>query len=270
MPASCDTTRYWRAALRCVAAGAAAMTLHAATISPAGAQATSTSPFTTTLTPDGFVFGITGIDAADVVAAALPGGTSASLGLTQSLIGNRVTENGVNSSVGFEFSGLDNRGMVNVNQEAGNLNNQANVRVIALVLDGQQIQTFDFDILQVRADNVLTVIGGIRETHISDSFTGTRGVVGINQSAGSLNQESNALLVALGATLGSNVSMVGDSTMASVSSNNSLTEGGGTRTDSMTNSFGNFTGIAQVAQSAGDMNNISNRLVISVSSEMIR
>lgn len=233
--------------------------------------AQTASPFSYTATPDGFVFGITGVDAAEAVAAVLPGGTSASTVTTQSLVGNTVTQIDVDASVGFEQSGQNNQGIVSVNQEAGNLNNQANVRVIALVLDGQVFQNFHFDVAQVRADNTLTVAGGVRETHITDSFTGSSGIAGINQSAGSLNQESNVLLMALGGTLGADVMQVGDGTLSVVSTNNTLNQGGGgTRTDSMTNSFGGYTGIAQVAQSAGDMNTISNRIVIGVTTEMFR
>lgn len=237
----------------------------------AGASAQTTSSPTFIPTLDGFTFNLPGIDAAGAVVDALPGAAVASLVATQSLVGNVATEPNINVSVGFEQSGIGNQGIVDVNQEAGTLNNQANLRAIAVVLDGQQFQGFDLDLKQVRIANTLTVTGGIRETHITDSFAGTTGLVGINQSAGSLNQELNAVVVVIGATLGSDVSAVGDATLAAQSSSNMLiSSGGGQRSDTLSNSFANFHGIAQVTQSSGDLNIIANRLAISVTSEFLK
>lgn len=233
------------------------------------AHAQTASPFVFTPTPDGFIFTLPGVVSAGAVVDALTGGAESSALVTQSLIGNTVTVPNYDTSVGFEGSGNNDQGIVDVNQESGLLNNQANVRAIALVLNGQQFQTLDLDVQQVRKDNNLTVTGGNRETHITDSFIGTTGIVGINQSAGNLNQEANVLAVSIGATLGSNVTAMGDATLGSVSSNNTLTSSGtGTHTDTISNSFTNFTGIAQVTQSSGDLNMIGNRIGISFTSQV--
>ena len=233
------------------------------------AYAQTPSPFVFTPTPDGFIFSLPGVDSAGAVTDALSGGAGASVVVNQSLIGNTVVVPNYDTSVGFENSGNNNQGIVDINQEAGLLNNQANVRAIAVVLNGQQIQTFGLDVQQVRRDNSVTVTGGNRETHITDSFAGTSGIVGINQSAGNLNQEVNSLSLAIGATAGSNVDAIGDSTLSNVSSNNTLTTSGtGSRSDTISNSFANFTGIAQVTQSSGDLNMIGNHIGISITSQV--
>jgi hypothetical protein len=235
----------------------------------ASAHAQTASPFVFTPNPDGFTFTLPGVDSAGAVVDALTGGASASALVTQSLVGNTVTLPSYATSVGFEGSGNNDQGIVGVNQEAGLLNNQANVRAIAVALNGQQVQILNLDVVQVSKDNTVTIPGSNHEDHITDSFTGTSGVVGINQSAGSLNQEANVLVVGIGATLGSNVTVMGDSTLSSESSNNTVTTNGtGTRTDTISNSFANFNGIAQVTQSSGDLNMISNRIAISVTSQV--
>lgn len=233
------------------------------------AHAQTPSPFVFTPTPDGFIYTLPGVESAGAVVDALTGGAAASVVVTQSLIGNTVVVPNYDTSVGFENSGNNNQGIVDVNQESGLLNNQANVRAIAVVLNGQQIQNTELDVLQVRKDNSVTVTGGNRETHITDAFTGTTGIVGINQSSGNLNQEANALAISIGATLGSSVTAIGDATLGNVSSNNTLTTSGtGTRTDTLSNSFANFTGIAQVTQSSGDLNMVGNRIGISFTSQV--
>jgi len=232
--------------------------------SAAGAAA-QTAPFNFTPGPDGFTLTIPGISDAGAISGAIQGAAEAGLLSTQSLVGNTVTEPAVNVSVGFEQSGIGDQGIVDVNQDAGTLNNQANIRAIAIVLDGQQFQGFNFDTQQLTLQNNLTVTGGNREDHITDSFANTTGIVGINQSAGSLNQQTNALLLVIGATMGPDVMTVGDSTLSTLTSLNTLTaSGGGDRTDTLSNSFANFQGIAQVSQSAGDLNQIANRIAISV------
>lgn len=233
------------------------------------AHAQTPSPFVFTPTPDGFTFSLPGVDSAGAVVDALSGAAGASAVVNQSLIGNTVVVPNYDTSVGFENSGNNNQGIVDVNQESGILNNQANVRAIAIVLNGQQLQTLSLDVQQVSRDNTVTVTGGNRETHITDSFTGTTGIVGINQSAGNLNQAVNALTVAIGGTLGSNLDVIGDATLGSVSSNNTLTTNNtGTRSDTISNSFANFTGIAQVTQSSGDLNMIGNHIGISITSQV--
>ncbi len=235
----------------------------------ASAHAQTASPFVFTPTPDGFIFTLPGVESAGAVVDALSGGTSASAMVTQSLVGNNVTLPSYDTSVGFEGSGNSDQGIVDVNQEAGLLNSQANVRAIAVVLNGQQVQILNLDVVQVSKNNTVTIPGSNHEDHITDSFTGTSGIVGINQSAGSLNQQANVLVVAIGATLGSNVTAIGDSTLGSESSNNTVTTNGtGTRTDTVSNSFANFNGVAQVSQSAGDLNMITNRIGISFTSQV--
>src|SRR5262249_15177424 len=117
-----------------------------------------------------------------------------------------------------------------------------------------------------RSRNMLITSGGSSEDRITNSFSGTTGLVAVNQSAGSFNQQVNVMAIGLGATIGPG-DLLGDSALATVSgaSSNSLQQGAPrASSDVIDNSFTGFSGIAQVSQSAGDLNVIGNTLAISV------
>jgi hypothetical protein len=113
----------------------------------------------------------------------------------------------------------------------------------------------------VLLDIVMPEMSGLDLTH---SFEGTVGIVGVNQAEGNLNQQANVLGVGL--ALSPEVVVLGDATLAEVHTDNTLTPGpAGPRADIISTSFADFRGIAQIAQSSGDLNAIGNFLALSFS-----
>src|SRR5262249_3782434 len=143
-----------------------------------------------------------------------------------------------------------------------NFNNQANVVAIAVAQSGGTVVGATAYAFAQRSGNTLTTSGGSSEDRITGSFNNTTGLVAVNQSSGSLNQQVNVVVIGLGATVGPTDALA-DSALAAVSgaSNNILKQGAPrSRADVIDGSFTDFHGIAQVNQSAGDLNVIGNTL----------
>jgi len=201
--------------------------------------------------------------------AAALAGVSAAIGETlvgQSLVGNHVDLVDPVRQSAIEQSFQNNRGIVSVNQDSGDVNNQANIRIIALSLSGGFVDLQSTGVAQ-RSGNTLITSGGSSEDRIAGSFGGTTGLVGVNQSSGSLNQQFNVMMIGLGVTIDPTSAQLGDSLLATVNGGaaNSLQEGTPRpRSDSIDGSFAGFHGAAQVSQSAGDLNAIGQTMAISV------
>jgi hypothetical protein len=123
--------------------------------------------------------------------------------------------------------------------------------------------------VQELRDNTVTVRdSGPRETRIVDSFQGGAGIVGINQSAGNLNQQLNVVAVGVGLLVGPDAIQLNDVMLEAVGGegDNTLIEEGeaGPRELVVANSFTDFSGVAQVNQSTGDMNRVSNVVGLSI------
>ena len=223
---------------------------------------------TFTETEDGFIWEVTGIEAVAAITEYDGGTVADALALlNQVAIGNVVEETNVSRSTVYEGSGSGNSGIVGVNQASGNLNNQAIVRAIAFVGGDAVLQlAAAYAAMDLTANTVLA--SGPRQTRIEDSFHATVGIVGINQSAGNLNQQGNVLAMTMGTTLAPGIVLIGDSALGGIGGvdDNTLVEDPASpRSDTLVNSFGGFTGIAQVNQSSGDLNRIGNVLGVSVS-----
>ncbi len=184
----------------------------------------------------------------------------------QAIIANWVEEQNVIRHALIQDAFQDNRGILSVNQAAGSLTNQANVRVLTLGPVDSPVQGLDFAGSGRSLDNTLLSSGGERENRISSSFGGTVGIVGANQSAGNLNQQANVLVLGLGAALGPEMVALGDATLGEISARNTVKQEGptGRRADILTDSFVGFRGVAQVNQSAGDLNVMGNYVGVSL------
>jgi hypothetical protein len=207
--------------------------------------------------------GSSGLDAVHAVVNAVGNSSSQAL-VSQIQVGN-VMEEGLTASLAVvrdSFQG--NRGIIGANQNSGNLNNQANVHVIAHNSSGPTIQLGHAAIEQRLEENTIVTSGAAREDRIQDSFGGTVGIVGINQSAGNLNNQANVMAITLG--IGSEFLPLEDSSLGAVNTGNKLTPGPpGPKSDVIVGSFAGFRGLAQVSQSAGDLNSVSNKMNISFS-----
>jgi len=198
---------------------------------------------------------VSGIEGVEAISSAV----SADALVNQTLIGNRLVERDVISTSIMQDTFVDGRGILSVNQASGNINNQANVRVLAFA-EGEGL-LYDLSLATSARSNKNTVIvyGGEREDRISNSFGGAVGVVGVNQSAGSLNQQVNVVVLGIGVALGPGVVALGDATLGETIADNSAS-GSSNRADIITDSFTGFRGIAQVNQSSGDLNVLGNTL----------
>jgi len=98
---------------------------------------------------------------------------------------------------------------------------------------------------------------------ITDSFNeDAAGIVGVNQSAGSINNQNNALSIALADRASY---ALGEADLGQFNTWNVVNVTNVTRTDTISGSFGGFSGVAMVNQSAGAINNQANVLDIAVS-----
>jgi hypothetical protein len=105
--------------------------------------------------------------------------------------------------------------------------------------------------------NIDTIVG---------AFGDASGIVGINQSAGSMNNQDNAVALALGDFA---VFALGEIDLGQTNTYNRVEVIELTRTDIITDSFNGFDGIVTVNQSAGAMNNQANLIDIAVSGSKI-
>lgn len=167
-----------------------------------------------------------------------------------------------------------------LNQDAGLVNNQLNALVVTVRDPGTQSdQPVDMDALAISGQvtfegNQIVSTGGVRQDRVENSFGGTTGTVALNQSAGVANQQSNVLLIGIGLKVDPEQFVkLGSETLSNVGGNNTTSDQSGgadmsktTRIDSLTDSFVGFSGVAQVAQSAGNGNIVGNQATIAVPS----
>lgn len=192
-------------------------------------------------------------------------------------------------------------GIANVNQAPGNLNNQANEVALSLGNEGTlaagatepttfygmyceaQVVTVQYNgILYDPTNDTRTAAGNTYNTggfnksdNIGNSFNGFTGIANVNQSAGSLNNQGNAVAIAGGV----DQVIVKAATNVMLAQNNAYsqmvesTAGAGTGTgvgnntsDTIrNNAFGGAFGVFNVNQSSGSLNNQKNVVAIGFS-----
>jgi hypothetical protein len=161
----------------------------------------------------------------------------------------------------IQDSGTQYKGNFNVNQAAGDQQQQTNTRAIAIGSNASATTTVrqSLDAAANPAMNATATIGG-------SSFSNGNGVLGVNQSAGANNQMANAMRVSISANPQSiddsvlsqqNVALLPDSgaTGAPTGSRQVVTSD---------QAFTGSRGVIQVNQSAGVGNRMANTLSIRV------
>jgi hypothetical protein len=168
---------------------------------------------------------------------------------------------------------LFNVGIVGVNQDSGNMNNQANAIAVAVVdvtgvgafanpqAAAEQINTFNF-VWEVDPTIVLR-----KADYLINSVNNNTGIVGVNQSVGNMNNQGNAVAVAAGLVLtgdvGGVVIALAEADLGQVNAENIVLEQASQKLDWIQGSINNNHGITSVNQSAGNMNNQGNVVAIS-------
>jgi hypothetical protein len=105
--------------------------------------------------------------------------------------------------------------------------------------------------------------GASHRVSIESSFRGNTGIMSANQAAGTLNQQANVQVIAIGPGGETSLVTASSSGAADVIGNTIVTKDGERQTLIM-NSFGGSTGLTAINQSAGHLNQQSNVATIAV------
>ncbi|MCP3750712.1 adhesin [Pseudomonas sp. SBB6] len=161
----------------------------------------------------------------------------------------------------IDSSGTHYQGNLTVNQAAGDQQQQANARAIA-VGHGASATTQIRQRLRTHVDPAMDAQSGIQ----GDAFSHGNGALGVNQSAGASNQQANALRISIGAQPQSiDDSVLLQQNVALLNNSDPTDSAPGYR--QVTTSDQAFTGsrgVIQLNQSAGVGNRTANTLSIRV------
>src|SRR5262249_1320685 len=161
----------------------------------------------------------------------------------------------------LESSFIGNIGIGQLNQDAGIASSQANLVLITVGInvEGEGFQSVGIYSAKALTGNTLVVEGGSRSNSIQNSFANATAIVQVNQNTGALNQQLNVTALSIGSFIGGSFVALGDSGLAGVAADNQFTSlNAGPRSDTIDASFSGFRGVAQITQSSGDGNSITN------------
>jgi hypothetical protein len=125
--------------------------------------------------------------------------------------GNDVTEHEISQSTEYRFTAINksasitgsingNVGIINVNQNAGNMNNQANSEALAVAINLAGVALSEAALGQVNGgpgetpsdqSNTVFESGTTKDVSMSGSLNGNVGVGGVNQAAGNMANQAN-------------------------------------------------------------------------------
>jgi len=86
----------------------------------------------------------------------------------------------------------NNAGVIGVNQDAGNMNNQHNLLAMAVGFNAF-VALSESGLGQVNSGNVVEEIETVKSLDISNSISGNSGIVGVNQAAGNMNNQASVV-----------------------------------------------------------------------------
>lgn len=216
--------------------------------------------------PGGIDFGLlsTGEEAEALVEGGDGGSGTAIVAVNQVLVGNTVVQQGIHGLTEIRDSFNGTTGIVGVNQDAGNFNNQANVVAFVMGSGDPVGQVLSVSIDVEKRDNAIADGGSIHEERIVGSFNGSNGIVGVNQSAGSANNQINAVAVGVGVMLGTEATVLHTTDLETVTTEEEATEEATPIRPGILGSFQGYQGIAQVSQASGDQNVVRNVVSVSI------
>jgi len=188
----------------------------------------------------------------------------ASLTLIALLVsGNVLAAGGIsadNSAV-INGSGVGYEGNLSINQAAGDVQQQANTRAIAIGTDASATTRINQK-LRTQVDPAMNARSSIQ----GNAFSNGNGALGVNQSAGAANQQANAMRLTISAQpLSMDDSALSQQNVALVKGSDSAGPTLGNRqvnTDDQ--AFTGSRGLIQLNQSAGVGNRMGNTLSVRV------
>jgi hypothetical protein len=160
---------------------------------------------------------------------------------------------------------LDNTGIVQTNQATGHINNQGNVIAIAVDdTNGGTNGTGSFTeaqavVEQANLYSATYTTDSAISAYIDGSINGNKGIVQFNQSSGNINNQHNVIALAVG---GAGVAL-SEAVLGQANAFVVAIDRGTPRYASIYESINSNTGIVQVNQNVGTLNNQGN--VISIS-----
>lgn len=191
-----------------------------------------------------------------------------SLSVNAENLNNNLQESNTSHTTSVIDSFKNNKGIFNLNQASGSLNNQSNIVIIPFT-PGKSLLEIQVDNLGESTGNTVKYSGTInRQSLIENSFDNSKGVFMVNQSPGNLNQQSNTFIFSMGSAL-----KLGDFELATKVGGNVVEYAPDTeleRKDILKNSFSGSASVAIINQSSGDLNTIRNTLGISFSRETVK
>jgi hypothetical protein len=156
------------------------------------------------------------------------------------------------------------RGITQINQDSGIGANQANIVTVAI---GAGTGTVPVGVAIMSdahyTNNTISAANVTRTNVIENILDGSSGIVQINQNSGALNRNLNALGIALGIGSGDAV-LITEGNLAAATSGAQYNLSGTLQAGSTISGLRNFSGIGQIAQTAGDGNVAVNSLAIGV------
>lgn len=157
----------------------------------------------------------------------------------------------------------DNSGVVQLNQDVGNMVNQGNVASVA-VATGDSFSTFtdanaaaeqrtENNISETLVDFELSADSpGNKTATITDSINGNSGIIHVNQNSGDMNNQLNANSIAISAGA---IVALSEADLGQFNSGNSVGDTNTFKFDTVAGSINGNSGIINVNQSSGAMNN---------------
>jgi hypothetical protein len=177
-----------------------------------------------------------------------------------------LAETVMQATANLNQSGQNHQGVLMINQAAGDDQQQVNARAIA-VGSGANAPAMATTSVRQSASNFPVNPAGIDASASigGSSFANSQGVVGINQGAGSGNQQINALRIVSGLPQGIDDSVLAQQSVRPSSISGAAEPQSGERIVSVDDSaFGNSRGVVQLNQSAGVGNRSINSLGIRI------
>jgi hypothetical protein len=206
-------------------------------------------------------------------AAAVANQTNDGITVDIQLTDPTVTDGGLLQQDGLQRTGAitgsinSNTGIVGVTQDVGDFANQANLVSFALtntlgtntaapnrgsVADAKAMAEQENENSSSTDIETFVATANRRDLSITGSVNSNTGIVGVNQNAGNANNQLNAVALAVGQ--GAAVAL-SEAALGQENSDITVIEVGTTRSETITASVDNNTGITQVNQSNGNFNN---------------
>ncbi len=214
-----------------------------------------------TLSPGGAT-----LEGAESIVESYGGAYSADAIVIQGNVYNFADLDGVSTigRIDGSFNGIE--GIAQVNQSVGTFENQANV--VSLAVGGSAegvLGDLSAAVGVIYKDNKVNVTDAVLGSHIKDSFNNMSGIAQVNQSSGGVNNQHNVLVVGVDLEGAAEFIALSDDALAVHSGGNEVEVDGDFEPKvTRTNSFNNFSGIAQVNQVAGFGNTTGQTMAVSV------